>query len=210
MATINYNEISKYINNDNIIGEGKEVTVYRYTDKVIKLFHSDRKTTIPRISDEGLIKLTEMTLNCFNTPIDIIYDEKRIVGYTEKYLEEKEIDFDNIQFDLIKEDLYTLSENGFSIEDLFYNYLFTEDGLVFNDLTCYSYLKTEVEFLKQQNLKKNILVMNNFLIGLLIFDAFRKGEHNEYTKIYLANSYRLENCGDIFYGDFIKEEYKKK
>ena len=51
--------------------------------------------------------------------------------------------------------------------------------------------------------------MNNFLIGLLNFDAFKKGEHNEYTKIYLANEYRLENCNGIFYGDFIKESNNK-
>lgn len=53
--------------------------------------------------------------------------------------------------------------------------------------------------------------MNNFLIGLLLFDAFRKGRPNEYTKMYLANCYRLENCDDMFYGDFIKErDYKAK
>ena len=52
-------------------------------------------------------------------------------------------------------------------------------------------------------------MLNNFLIGLLMFDAFKKGEHNEYTKIYLANQYRLENCNDIFYGDFIKDENHK-
>ena len=209
--SINYNEISNYIVNSNKIGEGKEVSVYRYYDKVIKIFHNDRKTPIKRISDQGLIKLTELSLNCFNNPIDLIYDNENIIGYTEKYLEEKETSFDKIDFDLIKQDLYTLSENGFCIEDLFYNYIFTADKLVFNDLTCYSYLKTDVEFLKNQNLKKNTLIMNNFLIGLIEFDAFKKGETSEYTKIYLANEYRLEKCGDSFYGDYIKnEDYKIK
>ena len=52
--------------------------------------------------------------------------------------------------------------------------------------------------------------MNNFLIGLIEFDAFRKGEVYEYTKIYLANEYRMNNCGDMFYGDFIKSSYKSK
>lgn len=207
---INYNNISEYIRNDNKIGEGKEVSVYYFNDKVIKMFHNDRKTPIKRISDEGLIKLTELSLNCFNMPIDIIINNNNIIGYTEKYLEEKDIDFDNIDFDLIKEDLYTLSDNGFCIEDLLYNYIFTEDKLYFTDLTSYSYLKTDVEFLKIQNLKKNIIIMNDFLIGLLLFDAFRKGSSNEYTKIYLANEYRLKNCGDMFYGDFIKEENNKR
>ena len=53
--------------------------------------------------------------------------------------------------------------------------------------------------------------MNNFLIGLLLFDAFDKNSQGEYTKIYLANSYRLANCRDIFYGDLIeKEDHKAK
>ena len=157
-----------------------------------------------------MIELSKLSLDCFNTPIDIIYDGDKIVGYTEKYLEEKEPNFDLINFDLIKEDLYTLSENGFCIEDLFYNYIFTADKLYFNDLTSYSYLKTDIEFLHRQNLRKNMIVMNNFLIGLLLFDAFRKGKTNEYTKMYSANEYRLENCEDIFYGDYIKENPKHK
>ena len=52
--------------------------------------------------------------------------------------------------------------------------------------------------------------MNNFLIGLLEFDAFHKGEANEYTKIYLANEYRAKNCGDSFYGDYVKDNKKIK
>ena len=206
--SIQYSEISNYIKEDNKLGEGKEASVYYYLDKVIKIFHTDRKTSIKRISDTGLIKLTELPLLCFNTPIDLIYDKDILVGYTEKYLEEKENNFDNIDYDSIKQDLYTLSENGFCIEDLFYNYIFTEDKLYFTDLTCYSYIKTDVEFLKTQNLKRNTTTMNNFLIGLTLFDAFQKGMSNEYTKIYLANEYRLENCSDMFYGDFIKKENK--
>ena len=136
MSKINYNEISKYTCDSNKIDEGKEVSVYYYGDKVIKIFHQNRKTSIKRISDEVLIKLSNLSLNCFNTPIDIIYEEDRIVGYTEKYLEESEINFDLINFDLIKEDIYTLSEHGFGIEDLFYNYVFTVDKFYFNDLTC--------------------------------------------------------------------------
>jgi len=206
---INYTDISKYICDSNKSGEGKEVSVYYYGDKVIKIFHNHRKTPIPRIKDEGLIKLTELSLNCFNTPIDIIYDNGNIVGYTEKYIEEKEINPDNINFNLIKEDLYTLSQNGFSIQDLFYNYIFADDNLYFNDMTSYEYLKTDVEFLKKRILDHNILVMNNFLIGLLLFEAFRKGQSNEYTKIYLANEYRLQNCEDMFYGDYLKSENNK-
>lgn len=209
MASINYEEISRYIVDGNKLGEGKEATVYYYHDKVIKIFHKERKTSIPRISEEGLLKLTELTFHCFNKPIDIIYHHGTIVGYTEKFLEEKEINFDCINFDLIKQDLKTLSDNGFMMDDLFYNYIFTSENLYFSDLTCYRYVNTTEPFLKNHFLKKNLEMMNTFLIGLIEFDAFRKGEKAEYTKIYLANQYRLENCNDIFYGDFIQKSDNK-
>ena len=209
MGKINYSEISKYINDENKIGEGKEVNVYRYNDEVIKIFHQERKTSIKKISDQGLEKLSELSLNCFITPNNLIIINGAIIGYTEYYLEEKEINFDNINYDLIKEDICILSENGFTIEDLFYNYIFTSDKLYFNDLTSYGYIKTDVEFLKKQFLTRNMVVMNNFLIGLTLFDAFRKGEANEYTKMYLANEYRLEHCSDTYYGDYLKNESNK-
>lgn len=210
MACINGSDLNSYICKDNKIGEGKEVEVYQYQDKVIKLFKKERKTTISRISDEGLLRLTHLKLHAFNTPIDIIYENGSIVGYTEKYLEEKEIDFNRIDFDLIKEDLFTLSENGFGIEDLFYNYIFTDTQLYFIDLTCYHYINTNVAFLKKQLFHKNIEIMNTFLIGLLLFHAFKKGAKCEYTKIFLANQYRMEHCEGQFYGDWIKEEKHKK
>ena len=209
MARINYTDIIEYIKDKNKIDSGKEVTVYRYNDEVIKIFHEDRKSPIKRISDEGLEKLSTLSLNCFITPNNLIILDDKIVGYTENYIEEKEINFDNIDYNLIKEDIYTLSENGFGIEDLFYNYIFTTNKLYFTDLTSYSYINTDVSFLKERLLLKNITVMNNFLIGLTLFDAFRKGNTNEYTKMYLANEYRLENCSDTFYGDLIKEENNK-
>lgn len=47
-------------------------------------------------------------------------------------------------------------------------------------------------------------------ISRYINNENRIGEANEYTKMYLANKYRLENCGDFFYGDFIKDNNKTK
>jgi len=88
----------------------------------------------------------------------IIYKDGILVGYTESFLEERECNLEFIDFDGIKADLITLSENGYVIEDLFYNYVFTDDGLVFFDLTSYHYLKTDVAFLKQQNFKNNLRV----------------------------------------------------
>ena len=88
---MNYEAISSYITEANMIGRGKEVTVYRYNDKVIKIFHLKRLSDFKRISNEGLIKLTELNLNVFNKPLDLIYENQQIVGYTERYLEEEEV-----------------------------------------------------------------------------------------------------------------------
>ena len=104
------------------------------------------------------------------------------------------------------EDLVTLSNSGFQIEDLFYNYMGSHGKLYFTDLTCYKYIPTQVEFLKRQFLQQNMTIMNNFLIGFLLFNAFRKSEKSEYTKIYLANEYRLKHCPDSYFGDLYEKQ----
>lgn len=119
-----YDSIKSFISEENVIGRGKEVTVYRYHDKVIKIFHLKRLSDFKRISNEGLIKLTELDLKVFNKPIDIIYEEQQIVGYTEKYLEEEDVDVEVIDYEKIKEDLLCLSLQGFYLNDIFYNYIF--------------------------------------------------------------------------------------
>ena len=77
----------KNIKLDKIIGEGKESICYDYGDKVVKIFKEKRTSPFKRISDEGLIKLSTLDLKHFNKPIDIIYDNEKIIGYTENKLE---------------------------------------------------------------------------------------------------------------------------
>jgi len=209
MSNLQYNDLINYLSKDNIIGEGKEVNVYDYNDKVIKIFHKERKSQIERISDEGLKKLSSLNLTYFNKPIDIIYDGDNIVGYTEQKLIEEELNIDNIDFEGIKKDVMTLSENGFTIQDLYYNSIFSNNNLYFTDLTSYKYINTNEPFLKNFILKNNIKEINIFLIGLIHFDAFKIKGTNEYTKIYLANEYRLNNVKDEFYWDIIEKINEK-
>lgn len=204
------NTLTNYIKEENKIGTGKEVSVYKYEDKVIKLFHKERLSNLERISDEGLTKLLTLNLQVFNKPLQLIYDENnKIVGYTEKYLEEEGINLEWFNYDLIKEDLQLLSDNGFTLNDIFYNYIFSGGGVYFTDLTSYQYMNTSNEFLKQQIYKKNVALMNQFLVGFLVFDAFRKGNTYEYRKMYLASCYCEEHCKNCFYGDYLKEERKR-
>lgn len=211
MKKICYEEIKDFIQDQYKIGAGKEVNVYPFFEKVIKIFHSERKTTLDPISEDGLIQLANLTLKCFNTPIDLVMDGDRIVGYTEVFLEEQEFDPSHIDFQAIKEDLVTLSNAGFRIVDLFYNYIDSNGRVYFTDLTCYQYVPVKVDFLRKQFLEQNLVIMNNFLIGLLLFGAFKKGEQVEYTKAYLANEYRLEHCPNSYFGDLYldKTTFKK-
>ncbi len=48
--------------------------------------------------------------------------------------------------------------------------------------------------------------MNQFLVGLVVFDAFRKGCDYEFSKMYLASAYCHEHCKEIYYGDYLEKE----
>lgn len=73
-------------------------------------------------------------------------------------------------------------------------------------MTSYQYINTEVDFLKKHIYKKNLELMNQFLVGLVVFDAFRKGCDYEFSKMYLASAYCHEHCKEIYYGDYLEKE----
>lgn len=205
MTQLDINSIKNYINDANMIDSGKEVDVYSYNAKVIKIFHKERKTDIHRINDEGLKVLSYLPLQVFNKPIDLIHDKNDIIGYTENKLSEEELDKDHINYDEIYNDIVLLSLNGFRIEDIFYNYIYSNNRLYFTDLTCFDYINTDNAYVKKLCYYHNIEKINIFLIGLLQFDAFKKDEKNEYTKIYKANRYRLDNHINEYYGDYVSK-----
>ena len=204
MNKIDYKEIEQYINEDNVIGKGKEVTCYDYGDSVIKLFSSNRTSPYKLISIDGIIKLNILPLKYFNKPDELIVENGEVIGYTEDKLIKSEIDKDNIDYEGIKSDIICLSDNGFKIQDLYYNYIIHDGEFHFIDLTSYIYIPTEEEFLKRSFYKHNIKEMNIFLIGYLHFNAFQSNDGYEFTKIYKANEFRMQNCGDEFYGDIKK------
>lgn len=202
MNKINYENIEQYIREDNILGAGKEVTAYNYEDKVIKLFSNNRTSPYKIISINGIEKLSTLPLKYFNKPQDLIIKDGMVIGYTENKLLESELDRDSIDYKGIKEDIILLSDNGFKIQDLYYNYIIHDNHFYFIDLTSYLYIPTEVDFLKKNFYNHNIKEMNIFLIGYLLFNAFQdKSNGYEFTKIYKANEYLIQNCGDNFYGD---------
>lgn len=197
---------------DKKMGEGKESLVYDYDDKVIKIFKDKEERTSPfkRISDEGLIKLKTLPLKHFNKPIDIIYENNKIIGYTENKLEIKDLN-ENLSQDIldeIKEDIITLSYNGIKIEDIFYNYT-SSNNFMFFDMTSYSYIDSNKKELHDFYYQKNIATMNTFLVGLNMFDAYKHGSKNELTKTFKATDFISKNIGNEYYGDYLRENSMK-
>ena len=204
---IEYSNIDRYLTKNNFLDEGKEVSVYRLDDKVIKIFHSERLSPIEKISCEGLEKLITLNLKSFNNPKELIYKDGEIVGYTEEYIEENKFSPNSLlnSLDDIYNDIMLLSRNGFVIQDLYYNYISNEKKFKFIDMTSYKYYKTNNEFLLNKILRDNINTVNIFIIGILYFDAFRKGSKNERTKILEAVMFNEEKCKDVFCGDYIRK-----
>lgn len=200
----------KNIKLDKIISEGKESICYDYGDKVVKIFKEKRTSPFKRISDEGLIKLSTLDLKHFNKPIDIIYDNEKITGYTENKLviSDKNQDIDENVLLEIKKDIITLSYSGFKIEDIFYNYT-TSDNFKFYDLTSFDYIKSTKKELYDMYYKKNIMTINTFLVGFLMYDAYRHDSKYEIKKTYKATEFINENLGNEYYGDYLKNRYKK-
>ena len=205
MNRIKLGDIEKYIDDSLKISIGNEVTIYKYIDdKVLKIFNDDSKSALGRLNEEGIIRLSELDLKTFNKPQDIIFEGLNIRGYTENYLKETELDKNKIDFKAIKEDVKLLSENGFRIGNISYNYIPTNDGFYFTDLTCLSYSQVVNSKLKDMYCKQNIDTINKFLIGLLEFNRYRK---DELTKV---NQYCIDNHIDGFYGDYLDENKELK
>lgn len=210
MKEINLNEISNLITSENYYDEGKEVKCYLNGDEIIKIFHSDRKSGLPMISKDGFEKFMDLPLKHFNKPTAIIYDNDKIVGYKEKKLDFENFDINKLDINYfiemlseIKEDIRILSDNGFQLEDLFYNYTFSSGNIIFYDFTSYKYVNAKNDHLKKYYYDKNIRLMNVFFVGLTLFDAFKIGEKNEYTKIYKANEYIDKYVKSEYFGDYL-------
>lgn len=201
-------EVKGFINDNNLLGQGSEVSVYNYDDQVIKIFHQERKTAIERMSDEGLVKLLTLNLRTFNTPIEMIYDNGKIVGYTEKKLNDEELNLATIDYESLHDDIITLSNNGYRLQDFYYNYMVSDGNFYFTDLTCFKYQDVKVDFLKEKFYKENIKEINRFLVGLHKFNCYRKGEETSITRTYLINEYINNNHIVDYYGN--NEEIKNR
>ena len=200
-------DVMPYRFSDNVVGSGSEGIVYSYIDnKLIKMFYTCGRCNLERISDKGLEIMSTLPLKTFSKPIDIIYDDTgKVVGYTKENIEDQELDVNNIDYDQIYEDIRILSDNGFKIEDICYNYMYSNNNIHFIDISSFMYIEPRNEYIKKYCFKYNLEAINMFLVGLVEFDAYKKGEKSEFTKAYKSYVYLKTNHIKGYYGD-----YKKK
>ena len=136
-------------------------------------------------------------------------DNGNVIGYTEEKLKIEDVNNINLEvLEEIKEDIITLSYSGFKIEDIFYNYT-TSNNFKFYDLTSFGYIKSTKKELYDMYYKKNIMTINTFLVGFLMYDAYRHDSKYEIKKTYKATEFINENLGNEYYGDYLKNRYKK-
>ena len=57
--------------------------------------------------------------------------------------------------------------------------------------------------------KKNMMTIKTFLVGSLIDYAYRHGSKYEIKKTYKATEFISENLGNEYYGDYLRNRYKK-
>ena len=71
------------------------------------------------------------------------------------------------------------------------------------------YINSTKKELHDMYYKKNIMTINNFLVGFLMYSAYRHGSKYEIKKTYKATEFINENLGNEYYGDYLENRYKK-
>ena len=182
-----------------MLGKGSEGICYKYNDVVLKIHYSSNSTFL---NEETALKLMKIKTNRINVPISLVYDSKnKYIGYTKKYVDEKNNvrDITNQklieELKLIKEDVKSLSSNGILLTDCNNLYNIIYDGNI-------NYIDPGSFTLVNYNpLYKNYDIINQSIYDLL-FDTifFDKGELKK-----IVNSYNLSFYKRIFLKKIISE-----
>lgn len=219
MNNIKFEEIKELLNNNTLLTSGKETHVYELDNEIVKIFYEHPNYPFERLNNDALKLLATLDLKAFNNITGFILDnDDNIVGYKENKLVYEEFLTEHlysseklynliVSLDNLKDDIILLSEKGFVIRDFAYNYFYENGKLTFNDMTSYQHFNTTNEFLLNKILNDNLKTVNIFLIGLLIYDGYKKGSQNEYTLTYKSLQYCDKYCKNKYFGDVFKEIY---
>ncbi len=154
------------------LGEGNEGTVYIWKDKAIKIYKPYCRTD--RLSEEEALFLSKIPTKRILLPIDIVYDENNnFIGYTTKFIQNrnreiiKSLSLSTIkkELEIIKEDIFLLSNRGVSLEDFYYDNFALDDGFYMIDPGTYII----VDYDKRKVYLENIKLYNEFFLKDILF-----------------------------------------
>lgn len=154
------------------LGEGNEGTCYIWKDKALKIYKPFCSTD--RLTEEEAAYLSNIKTNRILLPIDLVYDENhKFIGYTTKFIQNrhrdtiKQLSIADIrkELEIIKEDIFTLSDNNVSLEDFRYDNFAYDDGFYMIDPGTYKI----VDYDKRLVYLENIKVYNEFFLKDIIF-----------------------------------------
>ena len=185
---------------DNYIDEGSEVEVFRFDDKVFKLYKP--YCNKGRLDENTINKLKNINTKRIIMPDNTIKDSSsKLIGYTMPYIDSYGIDgFKNIkiknlidELNIIKNDLLILSKNKIDIEDIHIGNILLGDGLYFVDPGSY----------RVSGFKEHLLYsLNKYTINIFVLNDILK----RFSNISIKNKKVLEELipvDDEYIGDIL-------
>ena len=182
-------ELKEDVLNYLYLGEGEEGIAYIQGDKVLKIYKP--YCSIKRLSEEDVTYLSKIPTKRILLPIDIIYDENHnFIGYTTKFILNhqreiiKQLHISRIkgELELVKEDIFMLSEKSVSLEDFKLDNFALDDGFYMIDPGTYRI----VDYDKRKVYLENIKLYSEFFLREVLFTVIKFTKKNNLEL--LANS----------------------
>ena len=180
------------------LGEGKEGTTYIWNDKVLKIYKP--YSSISRLNEKEAIYLSKIPTKRILLPIDLIYDENHnFIGYTTKFIRNynrstiKRLAISKIkeELEIIKEDIFLLSEKNISLEDFKLDNFAYDGKFYMIDPGTYKI----VDYDKKKVYLENIKLYSDFFLREVLFTIVNltKKEKNNLESLNDSSDY----IGDI-------------
>ena len=207
-----------YINNTltEEIGQGVDGIVYRHQDSAIKLYHDNSKIK-SHLTDYQIDILTSLKMKRIVLPTQRLVSDTPNSGYVMKYVNlETQNDILKTDCDVIleqiselEEELSTIGENHFLLDDmqsrnLFYNgelYLFDPDNFIYDKKTNFS--RKNLEIFSWYFMRDIIFSLNNELtekeqnsLVRKLHYLYQKGKYISLAQFLIDNVYE-NNLGEF-------------
>lgn len=174
---------------DDYLGSGMEVNVYKVKNKVVKLYKNYCKKI--RLTKEDCDRLTKIKTKRILLPTTTLEDKKgNMIGYKMKYISDLgkdsffKLNKENLtkELELLEEDINILSDNSIHIRDLGYMNTVYHNGLYLIDSGSYDILKQSSKY-KDMAYRMNQDEIDEYLIGLI--ENYANDKYKDTSKIAL-------------------------